>query len=606
MELIILDEEFKSLYNIDMFESIIWTLRYNGCGDFEFYSPVNNTILEIIKTIQKKMEKGIDCYAWCSDDDSAMIIENLEITTDAESGNHVIISGRGLESLLERRIIWQKTNVDGALQDGVKKLITEAIINPEISERRIPRFRFIESDDSVIKGYSLKAQYTGKNLYETIYQICEEKDLGFNVTLSHDGYLDFTLTRGKDRSYDQNTNPYVIFSPNYDNIVNSDYLESIKTLKNVTVVAGEGEGLARSRVVIGNSSGFSRRELYTDARDIQSENYSDQLEEDRRLLDEYRQKLENEINDLVNTNKDYDSKKKEHDDIMYIYAFKKDSFNMRMNAFQGAITVKRDQMNAYANNLPASLKPTLNLRNAWKEQSNNYQSLINDCDAVIDFYNNKLRNDEYITTNDILSCESQIKSQEQTKKSYEESKRVADENVSTTEETLPAFEDGYRYPENKIDEYNSIRNDDMQSLADVMLQEYDESSSWAQIETDHNVAVSNHVVNISNYQQKVSEYEQKVENDTTQLNNTMTAKLTQRGNEKLAENIYTKVFTGETETKKMFVYGKDFFMGDTVQIINEYGMETKVRVSELVKTQDTNGYSVYPTLQAIEKKGASV
>lgn len=77
------------------------------------------------------------------------------------------------------------------------------------------------------------------------------------------------------------------------------------------------------------------------------------------------------------------------------------------------------------------------------------------------------------------------------------------------------------------------------------------------------------------------------------------ALLDQRGSEKLAEHVYTKVFTGEIEATKTFVYDRDFFKGDVVQIVNEYGMESKVRVSEVVRVQDTNGYSMYPTFQVV-------
>ena len=64
MELFIIDNEFRSLYNIDVFESFIWTERYNGYGNFEFYTTVSDTMMGIIATIQEKMEAKLDCYVW--------------------------------------------------------------------------------------------------------------------------------------------------------------------------------------------------------------------------------------------------------------------------------------------------------------------------------------------------------------------------------------------------------------------------------------------------------------------------------------------------------------------------------------------------------------
>ena len=79
---------------------------------------------------------------------------------------------------------------------------------------------------------------------------------------------------GADRSYDQFTNPYVIFSPKFENVINTNYLESKKTLKTVTLVAGEGEGADRRTTTVacasGAGTGLNRRELYTDARDVSS------------------------------------------------------------------------------------------------------------------------------------------------------------------------------------------------------------------------------------------------------------------------------------------------------------------------------------------------
>jgi len=76
---------------------------------------------------------------------------------------------------------------------------------------------------------------------------------------------------GTDRSYDQTDVTYVVFSPKFENIINSSYIESKSSLKNVTLVGGEGEGAARKYTTVGNGSGLDRREIFTDARDISSD-----------------------------------------------------------------------------------------------------------------------------------------------------------------------------------------------------------------------------------------------------------------------------------------------------------------------------------------------
>ena len=262
MEVLIMDERFQQVCLIDTFESLIWTERYCGFGDFEIYMPADATIMDMVRQ---------DYYAWLKDSDQVMIIEEIQISTEVETGGHLTIAGRSLESILERRIVWGQTVLNGSLQNGIKKLIMENIISPAISDRRIGNFVFQESTDPSITTLRIQAQYTGDDLYEAIRSICDTYALGFRITLDDQYRFIFVLYPGTDRSYDQSSVPYVIFSPKYENIINSNYLESRKTFKNVTLVAGEGEGNARRTRIVGGGKDLERRELYTDARDIQSE-----------------------------------------------------------------------------------------------------------------------------------------------------------------------------------------------------------------------------------------------------------------------------------------------------------------------------------------------
>ena len=153
----------------------------------------------------------------------------------------------------------------------VTTLLNENIISPSISARRISNFVFQESTDPDITSLSIdKAQYTGDVLYDVIVEMCQDAKIGFKIVLNDDNQFVFSLYKGTDRSYAQDTNPYVVFSPNFDNLLNSSYLESDIDYRNVTLVGGEGEGSERKYVTVGSASGLSRRELFTDARDISS------------------------------------------------------------------------------------------------------------------------------------------------------------------------------------------------------------------------------------------------------------------------------------------------------------------------------------------------
>lgn len=273
MQFLVLDRNFLDIQVLDSFDSFIWTDRYSAWGDFEIYlSPT----LENLSFLQQ------DYYIWFEETDHTMIIEDLRITSDAEDGNKLIVTGRSLESMLERRIIWDQTILKGNFQEGIKKLISDSIIAPQSSTRtapanvRIPNFKFEFSTNPLITKLTIDTQFTGANLYETIKKLCDSNNLGFRIILSPNDEFVFSLYSGSDRSYNQITNPYVIFSPNFDNLINSNYFASKRALKTVALVAGEGEGLERRKIEVaidnGPGVGLDRRELYTDARDISSNN----------------------------------------------------------------------------------------------------------------------------------------------------------------------------------------------------------------------------------------------------------------------------------------------------------------------------------------------
>lgn len=256
----ILDTEFKSVMLVDLFESTIWTDRYREEGDFEIFLFPSNEIITNAKD---------DYYLYNPSSEHMMIIEHQEITTDVEEGARFIVTGHSLESILKRRIVWTQTTISGSLQNGIKKLIDENIINPEVKERKISNFVFKESIDPAITKLKHEQQYTGDVLYDVIKNLCELYDIGFKIIYNFDtGNFEFSLYKGIDHSYNQNRNPYVIFSPHYENIINSNYIHGIEDYKNVTRIGGEGIGINRVMADYGTASGLTRREIFTDARDL--------------------------------------------------------------------------------------------------------------------------------------------------------------------------------------------------------------------------------------------------------------------------------------------------------------------------------------------------
>lgn len=275
MEVVVLNTNFEVIALLDVFKSLIWTDRYDQYGDFEIYIPADSNTLKFLNE---------DHYLFTKDSEHGMIVEQKSIESDVEDGDYVAITGRSLESILTRRIIWGTKVLTGNFQDAIETLLNEAIIAPSDQDRKIENFIFQKSNDPKITELTIDAQYTCSNLYTTIEELCKKNHIGFKVVLNETNQFVFSLYAGVDRSYSQTTNPYVVFSPNFENIANSNYYTSKMNYKNVTLVVGEGEEFEyATTVTVGSASGLDRREMFTDASNTSSDSSEATLTEDEYL-----------------------------------------------------------------------------------------------------------------------------------------------------------------------------------------------------------------------------------------------------------------------------------------------------------------------------------
>lgn len=263
MEVTVLDKTLKRVKFLDVFDSLIWTDRYFKYGDFEIYTLANK---EMITLLQE------DYYLLMKDSEHVMVIESINLKTDVETGNKFIVTGRSLESILDRRIVWNQTLLSGSLQNAIKILLNENAIIPVDPNRKISNLIFETSTDVNVTNLSVDAQVMGVTLYEAISTLCEAQGIGFKLTINSAGQFVFKLYAGADRSYSQITNPFVAFSPSLENLTNTDYYHSKIPYKTVALVVGEGEGTARLSTTVespfGSGLDLDRREKFTDARDI--------------------------------------------------------------------------------------------------------------------------------------------------------------------------------------------------------------------------------------------------------------------------------------------------------------------------------------------------
>lgn len=267
----VLNNEFIPIAAFEKYISFIWTDRYFECGDFEIESMPDKDVLDVCKQ---------DYYIINTDSEHEMIIEGIKITTDADEGTRLYVTGSSLESILKRRVVWSKTILNGNLQNGIQTLLNENIISPSIEERKISNFIFQASTDEAVTSVEIYRECDKENLYDLIVDICKTKGLGFKVIRDSDNNFVFSLYAGKDYSYGQETLPIVAFSPKFDNLENSEYNSSTEDSVNVVYVTGGTDG--SKSTVVGTYSGLSRRESYVNAGTMGEEysgNYTDFLTE---------------------------------------------------------------------------------------------------------------------------------------------------------------------------------------------------------------------------------------------------------------------------------------------------------------------------------------
>lgn len=242
---------------IDNAKSVIWIKRFNGIGQFEIYIRATDELLKFFTNDDVLITRD-------NDDDSAMITETVKLTTDPENGDYLTISGKSAESIIGRRIIPKQSNYSGTTENVIRQMMNDNIINPVDPWRKMD---FISLGTAHGWTESIDKQVTGKNLLETISDLCVSENYGFELVFSN-GTFTFELFKGVDRTFDQTANQYVIFSPTFENLGNTEYSRDTTTYYNSVFVGGQGEGSNRYIVEADNEekTGLFLREKWIDSR----------------------------------------------------------------------------------------------------------------------------------------------------------------------------------------------------------------------------------------------------------------------------------------------------------------------------------------------------
>lgn len=268
LNIYIMNQDLQKIGIVDNYTSLIWSTRYVEFGDCEIYAPATPENLAIFQ---------LDNYVMREDDDMICKIDKVELETNVETGNYLIVTGTDCRKILNQRIVWKTTSFSGTAENFIRRLITQNIISPTDADRVIPRFKLGE-----YYGFDvhLNLQTSYEPVGDKIAEICRMYGYGFKVTFDGNNFV-FDIYSGVDRSFLQTENPYVIFSDDFDNLKSSKYLVDKSNYGSVALVGGSGEGKDRLLTMVNTSiaTGINRHEIFVDAKSTsKSITYEDLVE----------------------------------------------------------------------------------------------------------------------------------------------------------------------------------------------------------------------------------------------------------------------------------------------------------------------------------------
>lgn len=255
MNVNVLDKTLQRVGIVMQYTSLIWDKRYRELGDCELYLPAT---MEAINLLQKGF------YLTRDDDDMVCIIRKIEITTDEEQGNMLIVTGKDVRCLLDQRVQQVPGKFTNAVAEAaIRQMVTWAVINAGADGD--VNVMYIGNTTSKLVGVEQNAALTDKITTPYGYRVAGDKikeiqnqfDWGGRMFLQS-GQLIYKTYKGADKTAS------VKFSPQFHTLRTSDYLDNVETLKNATYFALPYDDKKQIYFYVGTATGQDRYEQIFD------------------------------------------------------------------------------------------------------------------------------------------------------------------------------------------------------------------------------------------------------------------------------------------------------------------------------------------------------
>jgi hypothetical protein len=220
-------------------------------------------------------------------------IESVKRNSDSEYEKTIELRGRLSPVLFTERVVTGTLNFKGNTAQLVRTLV-ENEITKDVNSDRYVNINIKYDNEEYLNSICSKVdkQITGGYVWDGMKPVLEQDKLGLffvpNVTteqlveeeVTNIPSWDFTISAGTDRTKgNKQGNTPVVFSQSLSNIERTEYGLDVSKFRNVAYVAGEGEADKRKWYEIhlnseqaNKNKGWKRKELWIDARDIQSKN----------------------------------------------------------------------------------------------------------------------------------------------------------------------------------------------------------------------------------------------------------------------------------------------------------------------------------------------
>lgn len=261
----ILSKELDLLGEVDNYLSFSFTRKHYSYGEFQLVTNIK---------VQNADKLNVGNLIMLGNDKFKVgIIRHKEIKIN-EAGEEVLtIKGYSLSHLLTRRITIPPINqaqdiIEGNAETVIKHFVKRNCL--DIVGMEFPRFLISPNQNS---GENIKWSSRYKNLAEELEKISRLTDMAFGVYIDFESksYI-FYVYNGRNFSASQNINPPVIFSSKFDNVKSQEYVDSLMGYGNYAIVAGQGEGVNREVIMMGDegATGFEKSVIFVDARDLEN------------------------------------------------------------------------------------------------------------------------------------------------------------------------------------------------------------------------------------------------------------------------------------------------------------------------------------------------